>query len=112
VLSAPRSRAAARTNELDAGERRRIIGSEEGSVRAVVKGRGVPRFVAGGVVSQAPIRRLAGVLAGAMAMCPGTGLLSQMIERGLVAGSCRRGERARGSGDPPGLRGILVVRLP
>ena len=32
----------------------------------------------------------------AMAMCPGTGLLSQMIERGLVAGSCRRGERARG----------------
>jgi hypothetical protein len=32
----------------------------------------------------------------AMTMCPGTGLLSQMIERGLVAGSCRMGERARG----------------
>jgi hypothetical protein len=24
-----------------------------------------------------------------MTMCPGTGLLSQMIERGLAAGSCR-----------------------
>ena len=35
----------------------------------------------GGVVSQAPIRRLAGVLAGAMTMCPGTGLLSHEIER-------------------------------
>jgi hypothetical protein len=31
-----------------------------------------------------------------MTMCPGTGLLSQKIERGLVAGSCRRSERARG----------------
>jgi hypothetical protein len=30
-----------------------------------------------------------------MTMCPGTGLLSQMIERGLVAGSCRVGELAR-----------------
>src|SRR6266571_3170434 len=45
--------------------------------------------VAGGVVSQAPIRRSAGVLADAMTMCPGTGLLSHVIERGLVAGSCR-----------------------
>ena len=34
--------------------------------------------------------------AGAMTMCPGTGLLSQMIELGVVAGSCRMGERARG----------------
>jgi hypothetical protein len=31
-----------------------------------------------------------------MTMCPGTWLLSQMIERGRVAGSCRTGERARG----------------
>ena len=31
----------------------------------------------------------------AMTMCPGTGLLSQMIELGLVAGSCRMGELAR-----------------
>jgi len=31
-----------------------------------------------------------------MTMCPGTGLLSQMIERGLAAGSCRKSERARG----------------
>ena len=30
-----------------------------------------------------------------MTMCPGTGLLSQKIERGAGAGSCRRGERAR-----------------
>ena len=37
--------------------------------------------VAGGVVSQAPIRHLAD-LADAMTMCPGTGLLSQKIERG------------------------------
>jgi hypothetical protein len=41
------------------------------------------------MVSQAPIRRRASVQAGAMTMCPGTGLLSQMIERGMVAGSCR-----------------------
>jgi hypothetical protein len=31
-----------------------------------------------------------------MTICSGTGLLSQMIERGLVAGSCRWSERARG----------------
>jgi hypothetical protein len=30
-----------------------------------------------------------------MTICPGTGLLSQEIERGLVAGSCRMGELAR-----------------
>ena len=30
-----------------------------------------------------------GVRGGAMTICPGTGLLSQMIERGLAAGSCR-----------------------
>jgi hypothetical protein len=27
-----------------------------------------------------------------MTMCPGTGLLSQKIERGLAAGSCRKNE--------------------
>ncbi len=47
-----------------------------------------------------------------MTMCPGTGLLSQMIERGLVAGSCRRGERARGLVTLLVCGGILVVRLP
>jgi hypothetical protein len=31
-----------------------------------------------------------------MTMCSGTGLLSHVIERGLVAGSCRSSERARG----------------
>jgi hypothetical protein len=59
-----------------------------------------------GVVSQAPIRRPVSVAAGAMTMCPGTGLLSQKIERGLVAGSCRRSERARG------LVTLLVSELP
>jgi hypothetical protein len=31
-----------------------------------------------------------------MTMCPGTGLLSQMIERGAGAGSCRKSELTRG----------------
>ena len=62
----------------------------------VVKGRSQSPALAGGVVSQAPIRRRASVRAAAMTMCPGTGLLSQMIERGAGAGSCRMGERARG----------------
>jgi hypothetical protein len=47
-----------------------------------------------------------------MTICPGTGLLSQMIERGLVAGSCRVGELARGVVTLPVCAGILVVRLP
>jgi hypothetical protein len=34
--------------------------------------------------------------AAAMTMCPGTGLLSQMIERGAGAGSCRKSELTRG----------------
>ena len=53
--------------------------------------------VAGGVVSQAPIRRrLRACGAAAMTMCPGTGLLSQKIERGAGAGSCRKSELTRG----------------
>jgi len=55
-----RSRAAARTNELDADERRTIMDSEEGSFRAGLSGVVVVPGVAGGVVSQAPIRRPAG----------------------------------------------------
>ena len=92
-----RSRAAARTNELYAGKRRKILESEEGSFRGWLVGV-VCWFpvLAGGVVSQAPIRRRASVRAAAMTMCPGTGLLSQKIERGAGAGSCRRGERTRG----------------
>jgi len=42
-------------------------------------------------------------------LCSGTGLLSQMFERGLVAGSCRSGERARGPGDPPRSPGGVTV---
>jgi hypothetical protein len=74
-----RSRAAARTNELDAGKRWPIIEGEEepaggwrmrkGDLAAPVRG-----WV--GVVSHAPIRHL-----------PGGGVLSQIIERG-GAGSC------------------------
>ena len=70
-----RSRAAARTNELDAGKRRKIIEGEEGGwLRLDCQGsRAGSRCVAGGVVSQAPIRRRAGVRAAAMTMCPGPG---------------------------------------
>jgi hypothetical protein len=39
-----------------------------------------------------------------MTMCPGTGLLSQKIERGAGAGSCRRGERTRGLATLPSSR--------
>jgi hypothetical protein len=31
-----------------------------------------------------------------MTICPGTGLLSHVIEPGAMAGSCRWGERTRG----------------
>ena len=95
---APRSRVAARTNELGADERRRIIGSEEGSLLCWWWG-GRWCFPARGWAEWShkhPFGVSPGVLAGAMTMCPGTGLLSHEIERGLVAGSCRRGERARG----------------
>jgi hypothetical protein len=70
-----RSRAAARTNELDAGKRRKIIGGGEGFVcgLAYAGSRAGSRCVAGGVVSQAPIRRRASVRAAAMTMCPGPG---------------------------------------
>jgi hypothetical protein len=56
-----RSRAAARMNELDAGERREIIGEREGSLCGfgLCGGRVlVSRCLAGGVISQAPIRHL------------------------------------------------------
>jgi hypothetical protein len=95
-----RSRAAVRTNELDAGRRREILEGEEG-LPAVLAMRGRVRVpgVAGGVVSQAPIRRR--VSARRHDHVSGTGLLSQMIERGLAACSCRKSERARGLAAPP-----------
>src|SRR5207248_8510410 len=87
---------AARTNELDAGKRRKIIGGGEGlgcgwacQGRVRVPGAGWRS----GLASTHPAPP--GVRAAAMTMCPGTGLLSQKIERGLAAGSCRRGERTR-----------------
>ena len=100
-----RSRAAARTNELDAGKRRPMIGSEEEpsgiwGCRGRAGWVGFPGDVlAGGVVSHAPIRRLPRWRA-AMTMTSGTGLLSQVIERG-VAGSCGVAS-SPGLGDPPG----------
>jgi hypothetical protein len=77
-----RSRAAARTNELDADERRLIIGSGEGSFRA-----GGERVVLSPVwLAEWSRKHPSGVWscgwADAMTMCPGTGLLSQKIERG------------------------------
>ncbi len=104
------SRAAARTYELDAGERRPIMEGEEVLSRWVVKGRPVPRCVVGGVVSQAPIRRIPPGKAGAMTMCSGAGLLSQMIERGRLAGSCRVASSPGGFGDPLGLVVVLAHR--
>ena len=61
-----RSRAAARTNELDAGKRPKITGSGEGGrLRFGLCGVACGfRCVAGGVVSQAPIRRRASVRGG------------------------------------------------
>jgi hypothetical protein len=51
--------------------------------------------LAGGVVSQAPIRRRQ-CAGGCHDHVSGTGLLSHVIERGVSAGSCRKSERTRG----------------
>src|SRR5215831_3789536 len=66
-----RSRAAVRTNELDADERRLIIGSGEGSFRAGGEGSCYPR-------------------------CGWRSGLASTHRARPVAGSCRMGERARG----------------
>jgi hypothetical protein len=55
-----RSRAAARTNEVEVGDRRRIMRSGEDSFLLRFEGRGAVAGVAGGVVWLAPIRRRAG----------------------------------------------------
>jgi hypothetical protein len=47
------------------------------------------------------------VRADAMTMCPGTGLLSHVIEPGAMAGSCRWGERTRGLAT---LAGLMMAR--
>jgi len=94
-----RSRAAARTNELDAGKRRKIIKCEEGSYYVVSYAGVVCWFPVRGLAQwsrQAPIRHLRARGRGRHDHLSGTGLLSQMIERDADAGSCRRGERARG----------------
>ena len=115
-----RSRAAARTNDLEAGQRRKIIGERGRSLRGVVYAgsRMWSRGVAGGVVSQAPIRTSPRRVAGCHDQMSGTGLLSHVIERGLSACSCRWGERARGLATLPvvgaaaagaaGAAGVLV----
>jgi len=52
--------------------------------------------LAGGVVSQAPIRRRPRRAGGCHDHVSGTGLLSHVIERGAGAGSCRKSELTRG----------------
>ena len=98
-----RSRAAARTNELDADERRTIMDSEErGPSVLAYEGSWLSPGVAGGVVSQAPIRRprrRAGL--GAMTICSGTGLLSHVIERGLLGRLMPHERACPGLGDLP-----------
>jgi hypothetical protein len=47
-----------------------------------------------------------------MTMCPGTGLLSQMIERGLVAELMPQGRARPGMVTLLVCAGIVVVRLP
>ena len=58
--------------------------------------RACSRCLAGGVVSQAPIRRSRQRAGGRHDHVSGTGLLIHEIERDLEACSCRWGERARG----------------
>src|SRR6266576_5611401 len=95
-----------RTNELDAGERRPIIGGEEeppGCGGCGGKGFGgwfPGGCVVGGVVSRAPIRHLPGV-AGAMTVTSG----DRAAQSGHRARQCRLMrfcELARGLATPPG----------
>jgi hypothetical protein len=86
-----RSRAAARTNELDAGERRKILEGEEGAGCGwIVRGRVCVPGCGGrsGLTSTHPAPRLRA--GGCHDHVSGTGLLSHVIERGAGAGSCRR----------------------
>ena len=105
-----RSRVAARTNELDAGERRPMIGSEEEPSGSGCRGRagwvGFPGDVlAGGVVSHAPIRHRAGqrdamtVTSGG----PGCSVRSSSAAWGPAHAKTRA---YPGPGDPSGLVGV------
>ena len=92
-----RSRAAARTNELDAGKRRKIIEGEEGAScgiglcegRVRVPGARLAEWSHKHPSGAAPVR-------GCHDHMSGTGLLSHVIERGAGAGSCRKSELTRG----------------
>ena len=98
-------RARARTNELDAGERRPMIGSEEEPAGCGVAGlgpvAGSPGCVVGGVVSHAPIRHLPG-WAGAMTVTSG-GRAAQSGHRARQGRLMRFCELARGWRPLPGL---------
>ena len=100
-----RSRAAARTNELDAGKRRKIIEGGEGFGCGWIVGGRVLFPVCGrrsGLTSTHPApRQRAG---GCHDHVSGTGLLSHEIEHGLAAGSCRRYELTRGLATLPSSR--------
>ena len=102
-----RSRAAARTNELDADERRTIMDSEEGSfVLACEGGRALSPAWLAEWSRKHPFGAAPALWRDAMTMCPGTGLLSQMIERGLVAGLMPLLRACPGLGDLPWSVGV------
>src|ERR1700746_2486976 len=84
-----RSRAAARTNELDAGKRREILEGEEGFLCGwLIWGRVLVPGAWRAEWSRKPPSGVA-LVRGCHDHVSGTGLLSQMIERGLAAVSCR-----------------------
>ena len=98
-----RSRAAARTNELDAGKRRKIIEGEEGAGCGLAYAGVVCVFPAcgwrSGLTSTHPApRRRSG---GCHDHVSGTGLLSHVIERGAGRRAHAEGRAHPGLGDPP-----------
>ena len=98
-----RSRAAARTNELDAGKRREIIEGEKGAGCGLAYAGVVCVFPAcgwrSGLTSTHPApRRRSG---GCHDHVSGTGLLSHMIERGAGRRAHAEGRAHPGLGDPP-----------
>ena len=106
-VGAPAAGVAARTNELDADERRRIIGSGEGFLSCWWWGRWRSRRMVGGVVSQAPIRRLVLQRAGRHDHVSGD-RAAQSNDRARPGGRLMpQGRACPGLGDPPGPKPAL-----